>query len=41
MNDHTIIDAIVDAIVDAYEGENPWAYEDNVTNQLEEEGESK
>lgn len=36
MNDHTIIDAIVDA----YDGENPWAYEDNVTNQLkEEEGE--
>lgn len=27
------MDQIIDAIVDAYEGENPWAFADEVINQ--------
>lgn len=32
-------DVIIDAIVDAYEGEDPWAYKDEVTNTINEENE--
>lgn len=30
-------DSIIEAVTDAYEGEDPWAYENEVTNQLDNE----
>ena len=28
------MDQIIDAIMDAYEGEDPWAFEDEAINQI-------
>lgn len=28
---------LIDSIVDAYEGDDPWAFEDNVTNTINNE----
>lgn len=32
-------DSIIEAVTDAYEGEDPWAFEDEVTNTIEKENE--
>ena len=31
------LESIIDSIMDAYEGNDPWAFEDKVTNTIEEE----
>lgn len=33
------IESIIDAVVDDYSGEDPWAFEDEVTNTIEKENE--